>query len=301
MLDFQNVSVYAKKKKILDQFTLSAPDGVILALLGSDKKAKSMILKVASGSVCPDEGDVLLDGDSIYTEENNSWSRFGYMARDYGFYPLLKVEEYYELFLSLYKVGGRDRRKRIEEVLELLDLQHYEETFIGEMPVERLPFLYLGKMILQEPKWLLFDEPFAGMDLSIRREMIKKLLLLHEQGMSLIISTSMYPEMLGFITDIAVIEDGKSGTFGPVEEVYDEALKESPVRMHVLAEMESALEVLKKNPMVARVTVDNDHVIFRFNGGEKEEAELLTDLVASGALIQNYMRDQADIEDILRR
>ena len=49
------------------------------------------------------------------------------------------------------------------------------------------------------------------------------------------------------------------------------------------------------------IFVDGDDVIFRFNGGEKEEAELLTDLVASGALIHNYMRDQADIEEIFRR
>ena len=46
------------------------------------------------------------------------------------------------------------------------------------------------------------------------------------------------------------------------------------------------------------MTVDGDDVIFRFNGGEKEEAELLTDLVASGALIHNYMRDLANIEEI---
>ena len=49
------------------------------------------------------------------------------------------------------------------------------------------------------------------------------------------------------------------------------------------------------------MTVDGDYVIIRFNGGEKEDAELLTDLVASGELIQNYMRDQADIEEIFRR
>ena len=71
--------------------------------------------------------------------------------------------------------------------------------------------------------------------------------------------------------------------------------------MHILAQMERALEVLKENPLVDRVTVDGDDVIFRFNGGEKEEAELLTDLVASGALIHNYMRDQANIEEIFRR
>ena len=93
----------------------------------------------------------------------------------------------------------------------------------------------------------------------------------------MIINTSMYPEMMGFITDVVVIEEGKNLTFGPVEEVYAEALCKSPVRMHILAQMEKALEVLKENHLVDRVTVDGDDVIFRFNGGEKEEAELLTD------------------------
>ena len=145
------------------------------------------------------------------------------------------------------------------------------------------------------------DEPFDNMSVTARRKMIGILLTLHEKGTSMILNTPMYPEMMGFITDVLVMESGKNLTFGPVEEVYAEALCKSPVRMHILAQMEKALEVLKENPLVDRVTVDGDDVIFRFNGGEKEEAELLTDLVASGALIHNYMRDQADIEEIFRR
>ena len=59
--------------------------------------------------------------------------------------------------------------------------------------------------------------------------------------------------------------------------------------------------VLKQNSLVDRVTVDGMDVIFRFNGEEKAEAELLNDLVLSGALIQNYMRDRVNIEQIFRR
>ena len=177
----------------------------------------------------------------------------------------------------------------------------YKQTFIGELPIDTFPFLYLGKAILQEPEWLLMDDPFDNMSVTARKKMIGILLSLHEKGTSMIINTSMYPEMMGFITDVVVIEEGKNLTFGPVEEVYAEALCKSPVRMHILAQMEKALEVLKENHLVDRVTVDGDDVIFRFNGGEKEEAELLTDLVASGALIHNYMRDLANIEEIFRR
>ena len=236
MLDFQNISIQRKGKKVLDDFSLKAPDGVILALLGEDKEGKSTLLKAASGGEKPETGDIYIDGISIYEKGENAYCNFGYMSKEYGFYSLLKVEEYYELFLALYKVGGRYRSRRIEEVLELLDMKEYEGAFIGELPAETLPFLY-------------------------------------------------YPEMMGFITDVLVMESGKNLTFGPVEEVYAEALCKSPVRMHILAQMEKALEVLKENPLVDRVTVDGDDVIFRFNGGEKEEAELLTDLVASGALI----------------
>ena len=78
----------------------------------------------------------------------------------------------YEFFLVFFKVGGRYRIRMIEEVLELLDMKEYEGAFIGELPAETLPFLYLGKAILQEPEWLLMDEPIDNMSVTARRKMI---------------------------------------------------------------------------------------------------------------------------------
>ena len=68
------------------------------------------------------------------------------------------------------------------------------------------------------------DEPFYNMSVTARRKMIGILLTLHEKGTSVILNTPMYPEMMGFITDVLVMESGKNLTFGPVEEVYAEAL-----------------------------------------------------------------------------
>ena len=189
MLDFQNISIQRKGKKVLDDFSLKAPDGVILALLGEDKEGKSTLLKAASGGEKPETGDIYIDGISIYEKGENAYCNFGYMSKEYGFYSLLKVEEYYELFLALYKVGGRYRSRRIEEVLELLDMKEYEGAFIGELPAETLPFLYLGKAILQEPEWLLMDEPFDNMSVTARRKMIGILLTLHEKGTSIILNS----------------------------------------------------------------------------------------------------------------
>lgn len=301
MLDFQNISVYQKENKILDNFSLSVPDGAILALLGSDRRAKHVLLKMAAGSRLPDAGQVLLDEIPVRQDDKMLCQNIGYMPVEYGFYHLLKLSEYYELFLSLCQVGARYRQRRIDEVLELFDLKKYENMFIGEIPSEYYPLLYLGKTVLTRPKWLLLDEPFRNMDGGSRREMMRVLIAVHEEGTSVVLNTLMYPDMMDFVTDVAVVETGRNTLFGPIEEVYEDALREKPVRMHVLAEMESALAVLKENPLVTRVTVDGENVIFRFNGGEREEAELLTELVGSGALIKNYMRDQANLDDIFRR
>ncbi|MCI6859168.1 MAG: ABC transporter ATP-binding protein [Eubacterium sp.] len=301
MLEFQNISIYKKKNTIVDNLTLSVPDGAVLGLLGEDRKGKSAILEAAAGCRMVNKGQILLDGTPVFARETQSCRKIGYMPGAYGFYQLLKVEEYYELILSLYKIRGRDQRKRLDEVLAFVELEKYRDTFIGEMPAECYPFLYLGQVILPEPEWLLLDEPFGTMDSAARRDMARMLQLLFEGGTSIIINAPMYQEIMDFVTDIAVMEEGKLMVYGPVEEVYAKALLEAPVRMQVLSRMETALEVLKQNHLVDRVTVDGDEVIFRFNGGEREEARLLSELVTSGVLIRNYMRDQADMESMFRR
>lgn len=301
MLEFQNISIYRREKRILDDFNLKIPDGAIMGLLGSDSKAKSMILAAASGSQAPDYGQILLNGVSIYQGRSRSYQNFGYMPREYGFYDLLRVDEYFELFLSLYKVNGRYRQKRMEEVAELFGIRQYMSAFIMELPAEMLPFLCLAKTVLHDPEWLLLDEPFANLNSFSRNSMIKILLMLQEEGKSIVVNSQMFPETRDFFTDVALVEDGRVVVEGETEDIFETALKKSPVRMHVLAGLDEALEVLKMNTLVDRVTVDEKEVIFRFNGGEREEAELLTDLVASGAFVQKFMRDRVNIEEVFRR
>ena len=301
MLELKHVSIKNKKRKILDEFQLSIPDGVIMGFLGSDDEAKSILLASIAGSRAPDSGEILLNQVPIYGRKNKAYMSLGYMPKKYGFSDLLRVEEYFDLFLSLYKINWRYRQRRVDEVTELLSLQEYRTAFIGEMPADRLPFLCLGKCILHDPSWILLDEPFTRLNSAARSQMEQVLLLLQEQGKTILINSQLFPELIDCFSDVTIIEDGKAVVSGTVEEVYDMAIKKSPIRMRVLAGMESALSVLKNNTLVDRVTVDGQDVIFRFNGGEREEAELLTELVSSGALIHNYMKDRINPEQIFRR
>lgn len=302
MMEFQNVTVKENDKILLNDFSLDIHENVIMGLVGSDDAAKSCLLAVAGGVRPVDTGQILLSDEPVdYSEKDGGvYEQIGYMPARYGFYDLLRLDEYFEFFLSLYRVNPRYWEKRTEGILKLIGMERYEGVYISEIPSDMYPFLYLGKTLLHDPEWLLLDEPFQGLNGSARNQMIHILLTLLEQGKSIVIHSQLYPELLDFYTDVTVIENGSQVASGLIQDVYEIAMQQSPVRMHVIAGMDGALSVLKQNPLVERVTVNEMDVIFRFNGGTKEEAELLSDLVRGGALIQNYMRNHVDIEQIFR-
>ena len=155
--------------------------------------------------------------------------------------------------------------------------------------------------MIHEPGWLFLDQPFDGLDAVGRERMRNLLARFHDEGMTILINCSMVPEMAGLLTDVMVFEEGKIVISGPIEEVVERIMHERPVRMHVLSNMDGALDVLKTNELVERVVVDGSHVIFRFQGDDIEEARLLSSIVKNGVLLQNYTRDRINLDDILWR
>ena len=301
-MEFQNITVTKKERKILDDFSLKIPEGAIMGLVGSDEQAKSCLLAVAGGVCQPESGQVCLDDEPLVWSRkgSNLFELIGYMPREYGFYGLLNVEEYFELFLSLYRINPRYWEGRVDEVLALTELTDYKHAAVHDVPSEYHPLLYLARILLHDPEWLLLDEPFSRIGITERNQMIRILLNLQDMGVSTVIHSQLFPEILDFYTDVSVIEEGHLITSGLIQDVYEVAMKQSPVRMHVIAGLDQALAVLKNNSLVERVIVSDMDVIFQFNGGEVEEAELLSDLVASGTLIQTYMRNHVNIEEIFR-
>ena len=86
MLEFQNASIYRREKRILDDFNLTVPDGAIMGLVGSDSKAKSMILAAAQRKPgFPITGRFCWMASLFYQERSRAYQNFGYMPREYGF------------------------------------------------------------------------------------------------------------------------------------------------------------------------------------------------------------------------
>ncbi len=303
MLEYRNVTVETRKGKILNDVSLTLEDGTILGLFGMDERAKSALLQVTAGSAANHRGDIMLDGEILGMGYGYKKAAdvIGYMPVSYGFQSFLTVEENFELTLGLHGVNGRYRGRRIDEVLSLMQVDEYKTVFIEDLPSEIYPFVYLGQIILTGPQWLMLDEPFGNLNIAGRNQMANILLKLHEMGMSMIINTQNSIDMTMLFTDVAILENAKLVMSGPIDEVLERATMESTIRMHVLDGLEQALAVLKENDLVERVIVDKDYVAFRFFGQEQDEARLLTTLIQSGVMLQNYTRDPIDLEWYFRR
>lgn len=295
MLEYVNVTIKNKKRTYFRDISLSLEEGTILGIFGMDEAARSVFLQTTAGAIKGYQGRILLDGEKIQAGDMETAMNMAYMPRKYGFYDNLTVQENYEMVLALYRANGRYRVRRIEEVIELIGLDEYSETFISEVPAEVLPFVYLGKIILVEPRWLMLDEPFLNMSSQTRTKMIELILKLQELGMSMIINTTMATDLTMLFTDFLIFDQGKIMISGRTEEMLEKAMFENTIRMRVLKRMEDAIRTLKNNSLVERVIIDGEWVVFRFFGEEQEEANLLRDLILSGALIQNYTRDPVDL------
>ena len=221
MLEFQNLTIRRDNRTILDQLHMEIPPGTILGLVGPDDDAKTTILRTAAGIEYPSEGDVLLDGDSVFDKKSGAWMRYGYMSKDHVLFHQLKLFEYYEMYLSLYKIRGRIARIRIEDLIEELNLLKYTDLYLEELPLEMKSFVSLGQAILHEPKWLYLNQPFDGLDGAGRERMRNLLGRLNEEGVSIILNCSMLPEVAGMLTDVLVLEEGRVAISGPIEEVVE--------------------------------------------------------------------------------
>lgn len=303
MLKFQNVTIHDQnliKTKLIDHATFSIEDGSIVGLIGTDHRAKSALLYAASGAKKPDRGQIYLNDVPLYPN-SDKYMEIGYLPGNGQFYEQITVEEYYELFLALYKVNGRYRHRRIEEVLEILEVQEYRNRFLSEIPAEVKPFISLGKTVLHEPKWLLLDDPFENLPINQHKRMLDYLDFFWEQGMSLVINSEIFPEIIPFFTDVLVFDEGQLISKGTIDDVYAQALRESPIHIRVLSGMEEALRILRENDLVERVTVDQTDISILFSGGDEDEAALLTQLVKAGAMVHSFVRDPMTLEQFMWR
>jgi len=218
VLSIQHLSKkYSKEKFGLRDYSLNIENG-ILGLLGPNGAGKSTLMKIIATISKPSSGTITLDGRDIVKEPNYIRKILGYLPQDFGVYANLNAYEFLEFIAAMKGVGGPNLRKRIEMLLEGVNLIEAAKLPIGTYSGGMKQRIGIAQALLNDPKVLIFDEPTVGLDPEERvrfRNLISDL----AQDCIIILSSHIVSDIETIADEVAVMKGGMLITKGTQPDV----------------------------------------------------------------------------------
>ncbi len=193
----------------LDRLTLRLDKGDVYGFIGPNGAGKTTTMRILATLLNPTWGEATVCGYSIYNNAKEIRRLIGYMPDFFGVYDDMKVIEYLEFFAAAYRIKGPERRKKCEQVLELVDLGYKRDALVTSLSRGMTQRLGLARVLLHEPQVLLLDEPASGLDPRARIEMRELIKELRGMNKTIMVSSHILPELADICNKIGIIERGK--------------------------------------------------------------------------------------------
>ena len=222
IIDLKHVSKRFGDKVVLDDISLYIRKGEFVTLLGPSGCGKTTTLRLISGFLAPDEGEILLDGKDI--SGIPPYKRpFNTVFQRYALFPHLDVYENIAFGLKLQKVPEDEIERRVKRVLKLVSMSDYEDRDVESLSGGQQQRVAIARALVNQPKILLLDEPLAALDLKMRKDMQIELKEMHKKlGITFIYVTHDQEEALTLSDTIVVMNEGKIQQIGTPIDIYNE-------------------------------------------------------------------------------
>ena len=191
----------------LKEFSLDIGPGV-LGLLGPNGAGKSTLMRIVATISRPTEGRVLWDGADVHRSSDALRSSLGYLPQDFGVYPNLSPVEFLDYIAAAKGLDGANARKRIEELLLLVNLVDVRNKPLGGFSGGMKQRVGIAQALLNDPRILIVDEPTGGLDPE-ERVRFRNLLSELSGERIIILSTHIVSDIEATATHIAVVKEGK--------------------------------------------------------------------------------------------
>ncbi|MCI6508470.1 MAG: ABC transporter ATP-binding protein [Bacilli bacterium] len=224
MLSIKNYSkTYGNGKKAVDNLSLEVEDGDLFAFIGHNGAGKSTTIKSVVGILPFEEGDIYIGGLSIKDHPVECKKMIGYIPDNPDLYDSLTGIGYLNFIGDLFDVSTEKRKEIIEKYATMFELHNDLNNFISSYSHGMKQKLALISAFIHEPKLLVLDEPFVGLDPKATFLVKKVMKEFCENGGSIFFSTHILEVAQKLCNKIAIIKKGKLVTYGDMETVTKEA------------------------------------------------------------------------------
>ena len=217
----ENVTKQFGSFQAVNQVDLEIKSGSLVALLGPSGSGKSTLLRLIAGLEMPDAGKIWLTGeDATYRSVQDR--SIGFVFQHYALFKHLTVRKNIAFALEIRKVPTPKVKARVEELLELIQLQGLGDRYPSQLSGGQRQRVALARALAVEPQVLLLDEPFGALDAKVRKDLRMWLRRLHDEvHVTTVFVTHDQEEAMEVADEIVVMNKGKVEQIGTPAEIYD--------------------------------------------------------------------------------
>jgi ABC-2 type transport system ATP-binding protein len=285
---------------------ITAVDGIsfevnkeeVFGLLGPNGAGKSTTISIISTLLKPTGGEVLFEGESIFSNPKFIRRKLGVVPQDIALYPTLTGYENLRFWGNLYGFRGQELKTRIDEVAEIIGLNGRLKDKVEKYSGGMKRRLNIGAALLHKPEFLIMDEPTVGIDPQSRSHILDTVLKLKDEGLTIIYTTHYMEEAENLCNRICIMDEGKIIASGTRQELVELVKEKTQISIKLDSVNESILNSLKNMPGVNDAKLDEDTINLYGENGDILLAEIIAKVSEHKRRIQSIDVKKPNLEAV---
>ena len=295
MIKATSVSFEYPGIQALDNVSVNADKGDIIALVGPNGAGKTTLLRCLAALATPATGEIIIDGIDTQAAPRLCHRVTGYLRDTFGLYDNLTVEQCLTYAAAARGIPAAQTPKAVMKSAEALQIDTCMAAKAGTLSRGLRQRLAIAQSIVHEPKVLLLDEPASGLDPEARYSLSKLFKDLSSRGMTLVVSSHILTELEEYSTAMLIIDKGKVVSFKRLGDRSNEALTQ--VKISLARPFIGIRELLAAVDMLSDIDIQGHDIFLSCPASKEAMADLLKRLVDAGAPVCGIMELKENMQD----
>lgn len=298
MLKLQKVKKSYGRKMVLDQLDLEVENGTIFGITGGAGAGKTTLCRMIAGLIPADEGKIMAAGEDMAHDPENIRKKVGYVPKEFGRYRDMDPEEYLDYYGRLYGLSGEHTGDKIEKLLEMVGLAAQRQEQVEKLKLCEKKRLALARCFLKDIDVLVLDDFLVDLDPRERKEIDPLLFQIRDMGKAVLISSPGFSALTGEEESLGILQEGKIVVQGSLEEISEQVNCSNPLELVTAEKSTKAIEVLKEEDTVTRISIDGHKILAGFQGTQEDQVRILKCLMEQGVPVVSFQRRKSDLESV---
>lgn len=289
ILETRDLKKYFATQKAVDNISLSVAQGSIFGLLGPNGAGKTTLIRMITGIFYPDSGEILFDGKKF--DPLNDVAKIGYMPEERGLYKKMKIGEQTLYLAQLKGLNRKDATKKVKEWFIKFGMESWWNKKVEDLSKGMSQKLQFVTTVLHNPKLIILDEPFSGLD-PVNSNLIKdEIFNLAKNGSTIIFSTHRMEQVEEICNQIVLVNKGQKILDGEIKNLKQQ-FKENlySIGASAIPETNGSAPFEVSNTM-------NDETVIKISDG-KSTNDVLQYLLQQGVVIHSFNEILPSLNDI---